>query len=123
MKDKIDDSVEVIRLEEDFRNVFFMSRPQTEADALEMQMKLKQLVDQLEQHGCTLPDFNQDPDLQIIVDDPFPVHTMEKAIKQAYQPVYAALSAKMIAQGQKDWCDAIELARRYDHEQLAKQKS
>lgn len=110
-------------LEETFRCVFFSSRPQTEADALEMQMQLKQLVEQLLQHGCVLPNFNQEPDFQSIADDPCPVHTMKQAIQQAYKPVYDVLSAKMVQQGQKDWHDTMELARRYDQAQLAKQKA
>lgn len=109
-------------LEYNFRSVFFSSRPQTEADALEMHMQLKQLVEQLEQHGCVLPNFDREPDFQTIVDDPFPVHTMKQAIQQAYKPVYDALLAKMVEQGQKDWQDTVALARRYDQVRLAEQK-
>nr|WP_279007344.1 hypothetical protein [Aeromonas jandaei] len=64
-------------LEDTFRSVFFSSRPQTKADALAMHMQLKQLVEQLVQHGCELPSFNLEPNFQSIADDPCPVHTME----------------------------------------------
>ncbi|MGN5136840.1 hypothetical protein ACTG15_00950 [Aeromonas sp. 164P] len=110
-------------LEDTFRHVFFKSKPKTEADALAMQMQLKQLVSQLEQHGCVLPSFNQEPDFQTIVGDPWPWDTMQRAIQQAYKPVYDALVAKMIQRDQKDLHDTIELARRYEQAQLAKQKA
>ncbi|MGN5111411.1 hypothetical protein [Aeromonas jandaei] len=110
-------------LEDTFRSVFFSSRPQTKADALAMHMQLKQLVEQLVQHGCELPSFNLEPNFQSIADDPCPVHTMKHAIQQAYKPVYDALSAKMVQQGQKEFHNTIELARRYERAQLAKQKA
>ncbi|WP_420299465.1 hypothetical protein [Edwardsiella tarda] len=123
MKDKIDDSFEITRLEEDFRMVFLHRRPQTEADAREMQMQLKQLVAQLEQRGCVLPNFNREPVFQSIDGDPFPVHSMEDAIQQAYRPVYDKLSRKLVEQGQKDWLDTLERARRYDSKHFTKQKN
>ncbi|MFL9625564.1 hypothetical protein [Aeromonas jandaei] len=48
---------------------------------------------------------------------------MKQAIQQAYKPVYDALSAKMVQQGQKEFHNTIEVARRYEQAQLAKQKA
>lgn len=108
-----------------FRYVFSSSRPQTEAEALVLQAQLKQLVEQLEQHGYVLPGFNPKPDFESenVAGYPWPGDAMRRAIQRAYRPVYDVLTAEMIQQAQQECHDMLEFTRRSEQAWLAKQKA